>query len=139
MFFSFYILHSTFYSYHMCFQTNSLEGYQTKKQRVLKLSYKPLIVLIVVGKEPHCPNTISHEINTMLVTKSLQLTLTLILDPTFKTHQESSPSCSSSSSPSSCSSIWNLRGLDERIRSEFIGEDQFGYWGVSRDMEVELD
>ena len=67
------ILHST--RTYTCSQSNSLEGYQTKKQTVLKLSYKP----IIVGKELHCPNTISHKINTMLVTKSVQLTLTLIL------------------------------------------------------------
>ena len=65
------ILHST--RTYTCSQSNSLEGYQTKKQKVLKLSYKPLIVLI--GKELHCPNTISHKINTTLVTKSLQLNL----------------------------------------------------------------
>ena len=35
--------------------------------------------------------------------------------------------------------FFNLRGLDERVRSEFIGEDPFGYWGVSTDVEVELD
>ena len=61
-----------------------LKFIKQKKLTVLKLSYKPLIVLVVIDKELHCPNTISHKINTTLVTKKSSIDLDSNLGPNFQ-------------------------------------------------------